>query len=1149
LNRLAGIFIILLVQSVVFGQNFSNLRQKTIHPSDSVMLDSLSIVPGSLIASSQTHLLIENSDYTVDYARAVIYFSSEQKTAKSISLTYRVFPVDLTESLSKPLQFKANDTLYHQKQFQPVLLLPKNNVQAENENLIEVNGMLARGISVGNNQNMGVNSTLNLQLKGKLSPNIWIDAVLSDKSVPMQPDGYSQQINEFDQIYIRLYNEQQSMQMGDVLISGSESHFLKFDRKVQGLDLKINLNPESKTIKAKSQVSAAVAKGSFNRMEFTGTEGVQGPYVLKGANNELYVVVLAGTEKVYLDGQLLTRGEQADYIMDYNTAELTFTARYMVSNQSRIIVEYEYSDENYNRFLFYTNNQLTYKTNKFSLQYFTEGDAKNQAVNMELSTEDKSTLALAGDDVSQSIASNIDSVAFSLDKVLYKMVDTLVNGILYDSILVYSNNSGQAFYQAGFALMGDNNGNYTKEISTTNGRLYQWVAPVNDVPQGNYEPIQVLIAPKTASMVVANAVFKPGKQIQIETELAYSQKDLNTFSTLDAADNKGFALKTNFEQHIVFKNSTFIPFVHYQFTQQHFNAIQRFRSTEFERDWNLLTDTIHNENWMQVGIDLSKGKNMHVLISQELLDKGTFFNGKKSNLEANWQFKNLFLNTSANYLRTKGTVSSSEFYRHKIAVAYGKKQWRFGINHNFENNQLIESQTDTLLSTSQKFSEAIVYLNLGDSVGKSFDISYKNRHNFLPLKTSLQKASVSDDVALSASIPQSKVGMLKTTLTWRQLAIVNDSLLPNQKNEQNLLGSIEHQINFRKRLLSFYTFYEIGSGLEASKEYAYLEVTPGQGIYSWIDMNGNSIPELDEFELSAIPEEANYIKIYTPTNEYIKVYTIKMNETISLRPDAVWKREQGFKKLASHFSNQFNWRIIQKHTRDNLLARLNPLQNESEDSVIINTNLSVRNTFSFNRNHPKFGADYTFNRQQQKNLLVNGFDVSKLEQHEVKLRWNISSEIVLLNTLGQKNRIFDSEYFTSKNYAIQSEFNQTTLQWQPGTKFRISLNYNIKQKNNSLGIQSLIYQETGTEIKLNSPQKGSVTLSAAFINNRFSGDQNTTAAYTMLEGLTSGENYKWAVHLTRNLNSFLRLTINYNGRKPALLKVIHTGQFSLVAFF
>ena len=56
-------------------------------------------------------------------------------------------------------------------------------------------------------------------------------------------------------------------------------------------------------------------------------------------------------------------------------------------------------------------------------------------------------------------------------------------------------------------------------------------------------------------------------------------------------------------------------------------------------------------------------------------------------------------------------------------------------------------------------------------------------------------------------------------------------------------------------------FFETNSGNLPQQEFTFLEVEPGLGTYKWIDINGNNIQELEEFEIAVFEDEGRYIRV------------------------------------------------------------------------------------------------------------------------------------------------------------------------------------------------------------------------------------------------------------------------------------------------
>lgn len=1151
LKRIISYILFLFLSINLFAQPYSNIRFKSVATAKIIVLDSLSIVPKSVKITDKKGKIISDTLFNINYAKSTVFIHNLLiDKYKTLNFRYRVFPISFSATYpampyvpSKLNNFKILDTNNN--------FAVLNNDDYNTTDNITINGNITRGVSTGNSKNMTTFSNINLQINGELSEKVNIEAYLSDKNIPIQPDGYSQQIQDFDKIFVRLYSDSVFyLQMGDVNTRGSDSYFLRFNKNIMGGDMAYFY--KKRGVQNTTQVSGAIAKGNYNRMKFNAIESVQGPYLLRGKNNESYIVVLAGSERIFLDGKLLKRGENNDYTINYNTAELTFTSKNMLTQNSRITAEFEYSNQNYNRFLVFAKNTIKNKKATFSLQFFNEQDAKNQPISTQLTDKQKQQLYNAGDNKLNAFVSNIDSVAFNKNMVLYKMIDTTVNSKTYDSVLVYSHNANEAFYKASFTNVGNNKGNYIIYNNIASGRVYKWIAPIGGVPQGNYQPIQMLIAPQKHQVAVASVNYKVAKNTNLYVETAVSDNDKNTFSPINANDNKGIAIKTQVKQQINLKHTNILLMGNYETASRYFKAIDRYKSVEFERDWNIQTATIGQEHLAEASVNFVNKKQKIGAYKIQYLNKNKSYEGIKNTISTDWQNKWFGIKGYSSLLKSndKNTNTNSLFYRHLLELSRSVKKLNIAVNNSFEQNKLALTSSDSVLGKSKKFNQWEGKIFLPDTLSRYFSASYKHRTDFLPINNDFTPLANTQDVSLHINMAKSKISRLNALITWRELLLKNKKLNPNLNSETNFLTRIDHRLRLKKSWLTLFSFYETGTGMQARKEYVFLKVPIGQGVYVWIDYNKNNIPELNEFEVSAFPEEANYIRIYTPTNEYIKVYTIKINETLSIKPKKIWQNKNKIKGLIARFENTTALQMIKKHTQNSFANRINPFVNNIEDTMLINSSLRFRNTLSFNRNNPIFGVDWIFRKQKQKILFANGFNNSDLQINQMKIRWNINTYFLTLNTVSYEQKEFKSEHFAQKNYYINSVNNNFVLQWQPSVKFRLSVTYEVKQKTNTLANkeQSFI-QKIYPQIKYSIPNKGIATLWVGLINVKANNLENQNIVYEILEGYQQGKNYQWKIGVDYNLNKYLRLSVNYSGRKSENINAIHVGQFGLSAVF
>ncbi|HOF07254.1 MAG TPA: hypothetical protein PKY44_04400, partial [Bacteroidales bacterium] len=434
-----------------------------------------------------TLLIINNYSEQIDiYSPKYLYINilSESQDIKPIlDIENQKIKIELDSTIELPYEYKITMVYIVREQSiklfneisvdtaakepsQQMPILSSTQIYEEKNDLV-TNGYISRGIMMSSQGQSSMQSSLDLQFYGEIAP-FMIEGSLNDRNLPIQPEGTSARLQEIDRVYITLKNDNFKLTLGDFNIkSGENTYFSKYSRKLQG-SMFTNQNKSNKNT---YNYGGAVAmnKGKFDRVELQLVDGVAGPYKLRSTDAN-YIQIIANSENVYLDGNILQRGYDADYVIDYNTAEITFMPKIFIRSSMHIVVEFLYTDYNYAQSSYGLFTEISNNKLLWGINYFSEGDVKSQPLLLTLSDSDKVLLSNAGANLPVEIPS-FQMTSFDKKKILYKLIDTLG----YDSIFVYSRDSTAQLYEVNFTYVGQNKGNYKISNYAANGKIYEWI--------------------------------------------------------------------------------------------------------------------------------------------------------------------------------------------------------------------------------------------------------------------------------------------------------------------------------------------------------------------------------------------------------------------------------------------------------------------------------------------------------------------------------------------------------------------------------------------------------------------------------------------------------------------------------------------------
>ena len=1004
------------------------------------------------------------------------------------------------------------------------------NLQDKYLGNLTAKGALIRGITFGNSQGSSVKSAMDLQISGRLSDDVTLLASISDNNLPIQADGYTQTLEEFDKVYMQLnIRDRTVLRAGHLDLNDGATYFAKYQRRSMGLEFLTAFGKNNSTL---FNISAGVARSEFHRIRFQGIEGNQGPYRLTGKNGEIYITVLSGSEQVYIDGILMKRGENSDYIINYNTGEVTFTSFRPIYHQNYITISYNYTNRNYSRYL--VTGGISHQNSRFraGLNWFLENDNKNATLSLNLNDDDKKILANAGNNADLMYAPSGVKSDYDVNKILYK----LTNGGA-GSHYEFSTDAAETLYQVAFTYFGDAKGDYKIKQTTNNGRVFEYVG----AGLGDYSAVRKLPAPQKSQVISANAEYAIHNG-RIGGDFSLSDYDANLFSAKDNGENTGYAGRVFADKKFEKNNWKAISNLEYQHIDRRFHILDRINSVEFSRDFNL------DQEFSQITQDrlifsfLNQWKNTSFLnYRTNYLNEKDNYRGLKNDLDFGWFFGKFATTGKISYLDTKAVSQNTNFTRANILSEFIGKKGRWGIGGGMENNIKKINTLDIFDTTSYRWKEVFAQKKIGDSTRTALFAKAYFRDNDSVRANALVNVNHILGIMAESQLIKTENTTLSAFAHYRKF-IYQDKTFTTSENQDFVIGNIVYNQKLFKNGMRLQAFYELSNGQEAQREFQYIKVTDGQGIYRWTDYNGDGVQQLDEFEIAEYTDLARYIRVYTNSISYLPSNKNKLQLAVFMNPSVVFNSQNQFLKRWNFNVSLFSQNSFYKKDR---VVVLNPFAREA-DQILKNQNLLFSAQFN-PTDRSGWNGNYRYTAND--NLVNANFSIeeSRRNTHFLNVGYWFSKDLRAdwENTLAKLSS--HSQLYSSRNYQIDHFETHPKVTYKFSTALQSEIAAAVRNKTRTDGEEALKAFELSGALQWEH-KKTSLRGNFSFINNKFSGNSFSIVGNQMLDGLKAGKNEVWSLYIQQALNSFISLNVNYEGRNSGE-RTIHIGSVQVKAAF
>jgi len=1091
--------------------------------------------------------LNQSQDYFFDYDHGLVTFSTPILTSDTLQISYRKLDLNLrgkyfhrelvysgeNRRLTK-LDLSGRDSPGSSAGLSNIVhtagSVTKDKrwsfISPKNSSDLTFYGSKTFSLEMGSKQDLELKQGLWLSAGGKAAPNLDISLQVSDQNMPATSEGTTKRLEELDKVQIIVTSPHFSGTLGDYYLKSPVSELFSYEKKLKGI------TTEAKAKENTASFSLASSKGEYHTNKFFGEDNKQGPYYLKSKNGQTNIIILPGTERVWVDGEELERGSDNDYTIDYDRGTIQFTPRRMITAESRLAVDFEYSMDNYQRDLYNGNLVTSLFSGKAELKAggILEKDNQSHPSSFVLSSEDKYILSQAGNDRLR--ASKEGAVFMGEGKGDYDLAYDSSGNSYYQ----YAG-SDSGSYQVSFSWMGEKKGSYQYK----GGGIYQYVHPGN----GDYLPVALLPLPESHSLFNLSLSLTPFNTLKTQIEWAKSDKDKNILSPKEDEHNWGDAV--SFKS--IYQNADF-QFLksdfhrleltgEYKLVKKDFAPFGRVDLVEKERKWGAPQQSVSaDEKTYQFSgliapykfflLDFDYGK---------LNTEGDFSSQRRS-----WGFEI----SPTSWISVKG--KNEKIKSQEITTESQKKDSEWTRNLVILNNKL--HKLSTTLSWEQErnsssISGAFVQADRFNQFGGKAGLELSNT-----IKTSTELSYRKDDQL------QKRWRDKSISYTWRNLLSLRDykSMLSSDlefarrikqyrhsfgvDSKENLLVS---RIDFYppSQLLNVKLYHSQNQIHSAQRVDTYQEVEEGKGDYRYEDGEYIPYPEGNFIRLS---EWMGDLQSSLDLNKSIRLIFSPHKVSSSKDAHSFWA-QVGKIFSTDSFINIRGKFIDEKAPSFYFVYPLIKLSDKS----ILSQNILIRHDLYLLPAHRRLNFQLRWEKSEDRdNLLSTGERKETSLKQELWLKYSISSKNLCESRVG-KEKINNDWAGASKNL-IKGKSLKLGFTRRESQILELNISGEYKTRKDEIQKIKAEFFSLSPEFLWSLLSQGRLKAEFQWIHLQ-SAPPGKSLPYIMTEGKRRGENYDWQFSFDYKLSQFLSSSVVYSGESVPEEKTKHTGRMELKAYF